>query len=50
MSERLKLYIAVLVKNSIMVACFTALAMYFGHFWIVFFSALFLSEVKKDDL
>lgn len=48
MSERLKLQIAVLVKNSFIVACFTALAMYFGHFWIVLFSALFMSEVKKD--
>ena len=48
MSERLKLQIAVLVKNSFIVACFTALAMYFGHFWIALFSALFMSEVKKD--
>lgn len=48
MSERLKLHIAVLVKNSIMVACFTALAMYFDTWWLVFFSCLFISEVKND--
>ena len=48
MFNKNRLEIAVLVKNSFIVACFTALAMYFGHFWIVLFSALFMSEVKKD--
>lgn len=43
-----RLEIAVLVKNSFTLACFTALAMFFGKWWIVLFSALFLSEVKKD--
>lgn len=34
------------VKNSVVLVCFTCLAIYFGKWWIVFFAALFLSSLK----
>ena len=46
---------ACVVRNSISLICFTALAIIFGHWWIVFFSLLFLmfpeykSKQKKDE-
>lgn len=42
------------IKNSVVMICFSALAIYFNHWWIVLFSALFLSDihtsyVKRND-
>lgn len=34
---------AVMLKNSIVIVCFTILALEFGHWWIVLFSWLFLT-------
>lgn len=39
-------WMALAVKNSIVVICFTALAVHFNHWWIVLFSALFTSSLK----
>ena len=40
------IYCACLIKNSICVICFTVLAVIFHKWWIVLFSALFLSDLK----
>ena len=40
------IYVACLIKNAICVICFTVLAIIFHQWWIVFFSALFLSSVE----
>ena len=37
---------AFVIKNSITLICFTILAIIFGKWWIIFFSALFLSYIK----
>lgn len=34
------------VKNSVCVICWTALAAFFGKWWIALFAALFLNELK----
>jgi len=36
------------IKNSIAIVCFTILAIIFQKWWIVFFSALFLSHLETD--
>lgn len=41
MFNKNRLEIAVLVKNSFTLTCFTALAMFFGKWWIVLFAVLF---------
>lgn len=40
---------AFVIKNSIALICFTILAIIFGKWWIVFFSALFLISIKNSD-
>ena len=41
------------LKNSVAIACWTILAIYFNKWWIALFAALFLSSVStkngKDD-
>ena len=49
MSEKLKLYIALLITNTICVLAFIGLAIYFDKWWIALFSALFLSSAKKSE-
>lgn len=51
MSDELKLVALVFAKNTAMVICFTILAIVFNHWWIVLFSAFFLSSFKsgKED-
>ena len=39
-------YWAWAVKNSVCVICWTALAIVFNKWWIAFFAALFLSDLK----
>lgn len=48
MSERTKLLIACLIKNTIELIIFAILAILFNRWWIVFFSALFWSSVTSE--
>lgn len=48
MSEELKLKIAILVSDVIMVVVFAVLAVLFRHWWISLFSILFLTTNKKE--
>lgn len=41
-------YIAVAIINVIIMVCWTALAIYFGKWWIALFSALCFSYVKTS--
>lgn len=41
-------WIAWAIKNSVVMICFCILAVYFNHWWIVLFAALFLSEIKTS--
>lgn len=36
------------VKNSVVMICWTALAIYFGKWWIAIFGALCLSHLKTE--
>lgn len=49
MSENLKLQIAVLIKNTISLALWTALAIIFGKWWIALFSILCINTVTKKE-
>lgn len=40
------IYWAVLIENSIIMICWTALAIYFGKWWIALFAALCFSNLK----
>lgn len=42
------LYMAVALQNSVSLACFTALAIVFGHWWISLISILFMGSVKDE--
>lgn len=50
MSDELKLVALVFAKNTAMVICFTILAIVFRHWWIVLFSAFFLSSFKDKKV
>lgn len=39
-------WIAWAIKNSVVLICFSALAIYFNYWWIVLFAALFISDIK----
>lgn len=47
MNDKLKQQIAVLTKNTIMVIVFVILAIVFEHWWIVFFSAAFMTSIER---
>ena len=49
MDDRVKLYIAIAVENSITLICFTILAIVFKKWWIVLFTILFQSYFKKNN-
>ncbi|MBR3785998.1 MAG: hypothetical protein IKJ77_06315 [Firmicutes bacterium] len=49
MFNKNRLEIAILVKNSFSLACFTGLAMFFGKWWIVLFALLFWTTLKEQD-
>lgn len=49
MSDELKLIALVFAKNTAMVICFTVLAIVFKHWWIILFSAFFLSSFKSRE-
>ena len=48
MDNKTKLQIAVLVKNTVTLVCFTALAMFLGKWWISLFTILFLTTYEND--
>lgn len=37
------------IRNSISLVCFTILAIVFNKWWLIFFSALFLTYVEKEE-
>lgn len=49
MSENLKLQLAVLIKNSITLICFTVLSIIFKKWWIVFGAIIFSTFLVKDE-
>ncbi len=49
-----KVFILLAIKNIVAIICFTILSIVFNHWWIVFFSLLFLTtfegkEENEDD-
>lgn len=36
------------IKNSVVMICFSALAVYFNHWWIALFAGLFISDIKTS--
>lgn len=44
-----RLYTLYVVKNSINLICFTALAIIFNKWWIVFFSLIFATIIESGD-
>jgi len=42
-------YWAIAFENVGIIACFTAVAIYFGHWWIILFGGLILTTVKLKD-
>ena len=42
-------WFAWILYNIAVVICFTALAIYFNHWWIALFSALFIASAKYRD-
>ena len=47
MEDITKQRIAMIIENSVIMVCFTVLAVVFSKWWIVFFSVLFFSYEKK---
>lgn len=45
---RLKINLLCVIKNVSVLGIFTILAIAFNRWWIIFFSILFLSSIKKD--
>lgn len=43
-------WVAWAIKNCIVLICFAALAIYFGHWWIVLFAALFMSSIESKNI
>ena len=43
------IYWAVAIDNIIVMICWTALAVYFGKWWIALFAVLCFSQVKKKS-
>lgn len=35
------------IHNVVTIICFTALSVYFGQWWIVLFSAIFVEDIKE---
>lgn len=40
-------YWAWALKNSVVIICWTALAVFFGKWWIALFAAFFVSDLKR---
>ena len=43
------IYWAWALKNSVTIACWTILAIYFNKWWIALFAALFLSSISTKN-
>lgn len=48
MTDKNRIWWAYAVKNSVMMICWAALAIYFGKWWIALFAAVFLTSLKID--
>ena len=44
-----KMNLICIIKNIVSIICFTILAIMFNHWWIIFFSLLFMVKVEKKD-
>ena len=45
-----KMNLLCIIKNIVSIICFTILAIMFNHWWIIFFSLLFMVKVEtKED-
>ena len=46
-----KMNLMCIIKNIVSIICFTILAIIFNHWWIIFFSLLFMvkAEEKNDN-
>lgn len=44
-----KLNLLCVIKNIIVIICFTISSILFGKWWVMLFSALFLSSVERKD-
>ena len=44
-----KMNLICIIKNIVSIICFTILAIIFNHWWIIFFSLLFMVKVEKKD-
>lgn len=42
------IYWAWALKNSVVIVCWVALAIFFGKWWIALFAALFTSDLKRS--
>ena len=49
MSDEIKIYIMIIIKNIVAIICFTILAVVFKKWWIALFSLLFYSIFKSDE-
>jgi len=49
MSEKSKMNAILLLSNTVRIIAFVVLAIVFRHWWIVLFSALFLSSWDDED-
>lgn len=44
-----KINLLCIIKNIVTIICFTILAIMFNHWWIIFFSLLFMVKVEEKD-
>ena len=42
-----KMNLLCIIKNMVSIICFTILAVMFNHWWIIFFSLLFMVKAEK---
>ena len=49
MKDNIKLQIAVLIKNILVLALFTILAIVFNKWWICLISAFFYSYIEREE-
>ena len=44
-----KMNLLCIIKNIVSIICFTILAIMFNHWWIIFFSLLFMVKAEEKD-
>ena len=44
-----KMNLMCIIKNIVSIICFTILAIIFNHWWIIFFSLLFMVKAEEKD-